>query len=63
MGRRSRSGTAHRPAREHFYFVGAQEGGCVPLSGANLLLDANVVSFGEAIMLYSNAAFAISLTG
>ncbi|WP_396910905.1 hypothetical protein [Mycolicibacterium sp.] len=50
MGQGVRKAAAATPQREHFYFVGAQEGGSVPLSGADLLLDANIVSFGEAIL-------------
>ncbi|WP_131822116.1 hypothetical protein [Mycobacteroides saopaulense] len=50
MSRKNRKTKTPRPVREHFFFVGSGEGGHVPLHGAKLLLDANVVSAGEAIL-------------
>ena len=39
MGRRRKVKPAGEPERGHFYFVGADVGGAVPLRGASLLLD------------------------
>lgn len=50
MSRKNKKTKTPRPAREHFFFVGSGKGGTVPLRGAKLLLDANVVSAGEAIL-------------
>lgn len=50
MSRKNKKTKTPRPAREHFFFVGSGKGGGVPFRGAKLLLDANVVSAGEAIL-------------
>ncbi|ETZ70822.1 hypothetical protein L829_1751 [Mycobacteroides abscessus MAB_030201_1075] len=47
---RKKKAKVPRPTREYFFFVGSGKGGNIPFRGAKLLLDANVIGAGEAIL-------------